>query len=266
MSRLYGALAAATLLLCRPSRAFHTGARGARWPLSSALAGSKQEVLALDFDGVLCASSTESSVSALIAAEKHWPAVVSFRRGSSAGGLDEFSVVSESLQTLRPIIETGYENMLLARHLLLSLRRDKLVDTDDILNNWGAAYIGRLLTEYGASKDELITAFGRNRDDMIREDLAGWVALNPVFPHVKPAMAGKNIDYTIVTTKQRRFVDLILSSSGIAPPPQDKLFDLDSPFGPKSAVLAEIVRRGADTAGGAPLIHFVEGSSATYLL
>lgn len=96
----------------------------------------KRNVLALDFDGVVCASSVESSFSSIVAAEKLWPGVCkimvsnseideidssstisSYSSISTEGKNSRFCRIRAAVNELRPIVETGFENMLLVRAL-----------------------------------------------------------------------------------------------------------------------------------------------------
>ena len=47
---------------------------------------SSDRILALDFDGVICASSTESSVSSILAAKKKWPTLPLIPATTSSDG------------------------------------------------------------------------------------------------------------------------------------------------------------------------------------
>lgn len=68
-------------------------------------------VVALDFDGVICNSSIESSLSAWKGACDAWPTVF-----ESATPTDKDRTV-QYLRDVRPVIETGFENLLLIRLL-----------------------------------------------------------------------------------------------------------------------------------------------------
>ena len=68
-----------------------------------------RQLLALDFDGVICASSLESSVSAITASKALWP--------SSIQSETDASSIKHALMKLRPYVETGYENMLMVKAL-----------------------------------------------------------------------------------------------------------------------------------------------------
>jgi hypothetical protein len=108
---------------------------------------------------------------------------------------------------VRPIVETGFENMLLVRYLHEKYTADNISTTADtavsrsqqhkqwqsdvteyILNNWGPSMRDELVELYGSNKKELIEVFGKARDDMIANDLDAWVGLNTVYPVVKSAL------------------------------------------------------------------------------
>lgn len=101
----------------------------------------KKDILALDFDGVVCASSVESSFSSIVAAEKFWPSdckimvtpglvdeIDSSSTMSSYSSLEteaedsNFCRIRSAINQLRPIVETGFENMLLVRVVFEELR------------------------------------------------------------------------------------------------------------------------------------------------
>lgn len=48
------------------------------------------------------------------------------------------------------------------------------------MDKWSPAYRDELLTKYGTTKEELVTFFGKVRDDLIAENLDAWVGLNKV--------------------------------------------------------------------------------------
>ena len=103
------------------------------------------ELLVLDFDGVMCASSTESSVTAIIAAERYWPDDIIVKRMNTSSNFNEFVTIRDAIGELRPIIETGYENMLLARSLFNELKSKGSLDVKSIFSKWNAEYRDSLL-------------------------------------------------------------------------------------------------------------------------
>ena len=48
------------------------------------------------------------------------------------------------------------------------------------MKKWSPIYRDELICKYGTSKEELVTYFGKIRDDLIAEDLQAWVGLNKV--------------------------------------------------------------------------------------
>jgi hypothetical protein len=72
-------------------------------------------------------------------------------------------------------------------------------------------------------------------------------------------------DFHIITTKQARFVNAILEANGMTPPPPERMFDLENPFGKKPQVLLELLRRYGGVDDGSVEIHFVEDRMETLL-
>lgn len=238
----------------------------------------RPEVLALDFDGVVCASSGESSYTSILAACEFWPNEVP----SIAPNSRLFRQIKDAVHALRPIVETGYENMLLVRLLHKTAKEagGGTLDVSELMKTWSPALRDSLLREYGSDKDTMVRVFGDARDKLIAEDMGFWAGLNEVYPWARTAMASQPLDYTIITTKQARFVQAILSHCGIQPPPADRLFDLENPFGAKTKVLQAMLRGLSATSGLSasdlaaapllppsqrPLVHFVEDRFETLL-
>lgn len=211
-------------------------------------------VLALDFDGVVCASDAESSVSAVKAASLRWP--------DMRLPADQVPEVQRVLSALRPHIETGYENMLLVRLAAdaLSASASGSVQPELLLKQWSAQRRESMLQELGESREALIGFFGLTRDRLIAEDGARWLALNRVYPQVRASLLGlRPEDYCIVTTKQRRFVEAIMGGCGLAMPRPDNVFDLDGPIRGKPSVLRHLLDAGAEG------VAFVEDRFETLL-
>ena len=86
-------------------------------------------VYALDFDGVVCDSEPESSVSGWKHARALWPEI--FVDDSEA----TTRRVLDGLKRTRPVVETGFENTLLARCVYEEIPG---YSVDEILASWGA--------------------------------------------------------------------------------------------------------------------------------
>lgn len=161
---------------------------------------NKPITYALDFDGVICDSAVETGITGWKAACKLWDDMPE-------------SVPPEKIEQfrqVRPIIETGYEAILAMRLLYLGASIQSLQDD----------FSGKsqnLLQEAKVSVEALKTLFGSIRDQWITDDLAGWIAQNPLFPGVAERLRRLDGDqpWFIVTTKQERFVKAILQANGI---------------------------------------------------
>ena len=100
-------------------------------------------IFALDFDGVVCDSVGESSLSAWKHGLELWPEVF-----GAPGAEAEKPRVLDELRRVRPVVETGYENTTLARALLEKLPG---YGVDEILNDWDGMS-GGLMTMWGDRK------------------------------------------------------------------------------------------------------------------
>nr|CAD1835824.1 unnamed protein product [Ananas comosus var. bracteatus] len=189
------------------------------------------DLYALDFDGILCDSCGESSLSAL---------------------------------KLRPVVETGYENLLLVRLLLEiqipSIRKSSVADglsIQAILENW-LQLKPVIMKEWNEERDALIDLFGKVRDEWIRNDFSGWIGANRFYPGVADALRFSSSEVYIVTTKQSRFAEALLRELAGVNIPSERIYGLGT--GPKVEVLKQL--QSMSQHDGLKL-HFVEDRLAT---
>ncbi|CAL9237106.1 unnamed protein product [Arabidopsis halleri] len=216
------------------------------------------DLYALDFDGVLCDSCGESSLSAVKAAKLRWPNL--FEGVDSA--LEEWIV--DQMHIVRPVVETGYENLLLVRLLLEtkipSIRKSSVAEgltADGILEGW--AKIKPVIMEaWDEDKDALIDLFGKVRDDWINKDLTTWIGANRFYPGVSDALKFASSKIYIVTTKQGRFAEALLREIAGVIIPSERIYGLGS--GPKVEVL-KLLQDKPEHQG--LTLHFVEDRLAT---
>ncbi|BBN00152.1 hypothetical protein MPTK1_1g26820 [Marchantia polymorpha subsp. ruderalis] len=214
---------------------------------------------ALDFDGVLCDSCGESSESAVKAAKLRWPEIFV---GVDA---DTEAWVLDSMRTVRPVVETGYENLLLVR-LLLEIRRpqdqnsavSKGLTVEGILESWPT--IKPVIQKHWNETDReaLVELFGRVRDDWIAQSPIEWIKANRFYPGTADCLRFATSNLYIVTTKQARFAALLLKEIAGIEIPADHIYGLGS--GPKVEVLKKL--QGLAEHQGLTL-HFVEDRLAT---
>lgn len=216
------------------------------------------DLYALDFDGVLCDSCGESSLSAVKAAKLRWPAL--FDDVDST--MEEWIV--DQMHTVRPVVETGYENLLLVR-LLLEMRLPFIrkssvaegLSVMGILENWSKIK-PVIMEEWDEERDALIDLFGRVRDEWMETDLATWIGANRFYPGVPDALKFASARVYIVTTKQSRFADVLLRELGGVTIPPERIYGLGS--GPKVEVLKQLQNK-PELQG--LTLHFVEDRLAT---
>lgn len=138
------------------------------------MADSSSVVYALDFDGVVCDSVGESAQTALRAAAKVWPHLPI---------AEPFPLAwIKALRQVRPVIETGFENVLLARLVAQSTSDDTVEQqfVQPILADW-ASMRESVMQQWDVSRSELIEVFGSVRDDWIDRDIDSWIDANRMY-------------------------------------------------------------------------------------
>lgn len=198
---------------------------------------------ALDFDGVICDSAVETAITGWKAARLIWPDMAN---EVPQDKIDQF-------RQIRPMIETGYEAILAMRLLQLG------ENTEAIASSYSDK-IESLLQQSQRTIADLKNLFGETRDAWIKEDLADWVNMNPLFPDVadKLRQLGLTRPWLIITTKQERFVKQILKANDIELA-DESIFGLDRNLS-KQEVLSGLLQRNP-----AQTIVFVEDRLPTLL-
>lgn len=213
---------------------------------------------ALDFDGVICNTCEETAISALKAAKLRWPSL--FDGVDST--IDDWIV--DQMITVRPVVETGYETLLLVRLFLEtrvpSIRKSSVAEgltVDDILESW-LKLKPIIMEEWSENREELIDLFGKVRDEWLETDFTGWMGANRLYPGTADALRFASSKVYIVTTKQGRFADALLRElAGVTIPP-DRLYGLGT--GPKVEVLKKLQKMPEHQG---LTLHFVEDRLTT---
>ena len=155
-------------------------------------------ILALDFDGVVCNGLKEYFASTQRAYQQIW----------SESANDSFA---PSFYRLRPVIETGWEMPILLRALVLGM------DEAEIANHFQEIAI-QIVGKENLSKQELVNSLDGVRDEWIKSNLDDWLSLHSFYPGIieklKEVIDSQTILY-IVTTKEGRFVKQLLQQQGI---------------------------------------------------
>ncbi|MBT7303777.1 MAG: HAD family hydrolase [Victivallales bacterium] len=195
-------------------------------------------VLVLDFDGVLCASAQETAVSAWRAGQRFFP---------EWSGPEPSDEAIAAFTAVRPILETGYQSILLMKRIVDGVPVDEI-------RAFGSAAAEELVATLGLERTELIAAFGGARDAWIEADLPDWLSRHDFFPGTLERVRERLADDTpvfIATTKQERFVEALLAGQGIELP-TERIFGLDARK-KKEQVLRELSAQFPESR-----LHFVE--------
>jgi phosphoglycolate phosphatase-like HAD superfamily hydrolase len=202
-------------------------------------------ILALDFDGVICDGMIEYFQTA-------WRTYCQIWKPAQTVPDSDLAL---SFYRVRPAIETGWEMPLLIRALLTG------VTEEQILLEW-PNIVPQLMTDNGLKAAEVGAMLDGLRDNWIAEDLAGWLSLHRFYPGVAESLQKlqeSGVKIAIVTTKEGRFVRELLQLAGVQMP-SELIFGKEYNK-PKHQVLREFMT----AAGKDSTIWFVEDRLKTLL-
>lgn len=164
------------------------------------------DILAFDFDGVLCDGLPEYFQSA-------WKTYCQIWQQSESQPPDHLGT---TFGRLRPVIETGWEMPLLIHALMQG------IDEDEILLNWGQI-AAALLTQAPVAAPALAEHLDHLRDTTIATDLEGWLHLHQFYPQALDCLRSQlrpdsTIQPVIISTKEGRFIQQLLAQAGVTLP------------------------------------------------
>lgn len=164
------------------------------------------QILALDFDGVICDGLIEYF-------ETAWRTYCQIWKPSLPTPPAELAA---SFYRLRPVIETGWEMPVLIRALVLGIK------DASILQDW-AGIAAELSKEVDLTPTDIGTRLDKLRDEWIATDLVSWLSLHRFYPGVVEQLLSLQdtpVQPVIVTTKEGRFVKALLQQQGVQMPEQ----------------------------------------------
>lgn len=157
------------------------------------------DLIALDFDGVICDGLIEYFDSTKKAYEQIWQPEKNCDR------------LAPAFYRLRPVIETGWEMPILLRALVLG------ISEAEILQDWHQTAL-KIVNSEGLDKLSVVQKLDGVRDNQIQTNLDGWLALHRFYPGIVTYLQqiiSSNVELYIVTTKEGRFVKQLLQQQGI---------------------------------------------------
>ena len=195
-------------------------------------------ILALDFDGVICDGLAEYFASTKKAYRTIWSEEVD----------DSFA---DRFYRLRPLIETGWEMPILLRALVLGKSEA------DIIDNF-PSIAKQIVESSGLEKQAVVNQLDGVRDDWIKNNLNDWLALHRFYPGVIEQLRriiNFDIELYIITTKEGRFVKQLLQQQNLDFP-TDQIIGKESKR-PKYETL-RILRDRHQKSGADLTITFIE--------
>lgn len=184
-------------------------------------------ILALDFDGVLCDGRGEYLESSWRVYREIW--------GDCDLDLEKFRW---RFYELRSVIETGWEMPLLLRALQQGISDEK------ILENW-SSIVQDILNQWGLTQETLTQLLDEKRDRWIETNQKDWLAHHQFYPHViskiQEILSHQSPEIYIITTKEGRFAKILLEQQGIIFP-KSHIFGKEC-HQPKRKTLTELSQR-----------------------
>jgi phosphoglycolate phosphatase-like HAD superfamily hydrolase len=160
-------------------------------------------LLALDFDGVICNGLREYFQTAWRAYAQIWHI-----HGEPPAGL------AEVFYRLRPVVETGWE-----MPVLLYALQSSITETE-IFAHW-PTLVQILIQKEQLVPSQIAAIVDGLRDVWIAQDLKGWLALHEFYPGVPAQLAAwlaADIQLVIISTKEGRFIQQLLTDQGVVFP------------------------------------------------
>jgi phosphoglycolate phosphatase-like HAD superfamily hydrolase len=190
------------------------------------------ELLVLDFDGVICDSIRECFASS-------WIAYHGLERGS--GDALPPRRIPAGFSKLRPFIRTGADFLFIQEILDTGAEVSDQPGFDELTRHGGERKRARYHELYY-----------RARTALLERDRASWLGMHRIYPHVATGFArmGPAAPLFILSTKKPRFIMEILSAAGIQVPEERILLSETEP----KLVAVERLRRN----GGHERASFVE--------
>ncbi|MFT7413408.1 MAG: hypothetical protein ACI9FO_000051 [Methylophagaceae bacterium] len=159
----------------------------------------KTKLYALDFDGVICDSAIETGITGWKVACQLWPEMPS----------EIPPDMLEKFRQVRPVMETGYEAILIMRKLFEGTAPRLLLEQFK-------TQIKTIIRRDELNVTGLKRRFGEQRDNWIHDHLDEWIMMNPLFEGIAEKFHQIDNQTTyIITTKQERFVSQILQANNI---------------------------------------------------
>ena len=215
---------------------------------------SASSLFLFDFDGVLCDSCDECTVSAWRTC-KILNAIPKDFDTTAHDGPHQW--LSEKMREIRPAIEVGWQIPVLLSVFLEqqvnSSPSNPALGVPEVLEKY-EELVEAWLKKYELSEQDMINTFGQVRDDWIAQDIDSWLEINTFYKGISKAINECTGETVLVTTKQQRFATALVRHAGISNDsmPDDNVYGLGM-YKSKGDVIADRMQQG-----GYESAHFFE--------
>eukprot|EP00568_Trieres_chinensis_P000363 CAMPEP_0183309422 /NCGR_PEP_ID=MMETSP0160_2-20130417/25332_1 /TAXON_ID=2839 ORGANISM="Odontella Sinensis, Strain Grunow 1884" /NCGR_SAMPLE_ID=MMETSP0160_2 /ASSEMBLY_ACC=CAM_ASM_000250 /LENGTH=349 /DNA_ID=CAMNT_0025473449 /DNA_START=45 /DNA_END=1094 /DNA_ORIENTATION=- len=213
-------------------------------PSSNADGGGKGGLFLFDFDGVVCDSCDECTVSALRTCQR-----LGAIDGDDGTMTNPPEWLFDKMREIRPAIEVGWQIPVLLSVFLNQRRREELggeeaMTVEEIIRNY-ESLVEKWLERYSKTEADMIEEFGSVRDSWIADDLNSWLDINTFYPGVPAALTSCAGEKALVTTKQHRFALALCRHAGVneGALPDDDVYGLGM-YAKKSDVIVDRMAKG----------------------
>lgn len=196
-----------------------------------------------DFDGVVCDSCDECTVSALRTCQKIKAIIGSDDAQQHLDYPPQW--LFDKMREIRPAIEVGWQIPVLL-DIILEQQKDasKIMSVDEIMANY-EQLVEDWLKKHQKTEQDMVDAFGDVRDAWIQDDMASWLDINKFYPSVPEALCHCKGKTVLVTTKQQRFATALCRHAGVDQDalPVDDIYGLGM-YTKKSDVILDRIKTG----------------------
>ena len=210
---------------------------------SLALSTSSNSLFLFDFDGVVCDSCDECTVSA-------WRTCQLLNVINDNDDTHPPHWLFDKMREIRPAIEVGWQIPVL---LSVFLEQSSSSSSDssstamtvpEIIQNYEVLVDDWLESKHLTPKD-MIETFGKVRDDWIENDINSWLDINTFYNGISDSITTCKGETVLVTTKQQRFATALVRHAGIDEQAMsnDDIYGLGM-YNSKADVIVDRMQRG----------------------